>query len=806
MRIGPYEFGVSLRRSEKGARVTSLGDQARAMTLAQNNGKTIEGDAFGPGTPLQATYPAGSEPRRIQYPIGYNYAQRPRSTEKISFQTLRDLAVIYDVARACIETRKKEIKALDWDIVARDEGEGAKHKDQIREIRSFFTKPDQEHYFDQWLNALGEDRFVIDALTIFKRKTRGGKLYALEPVDGATVKPLLDVNGRTPVPPNPAYQQFVYGIPFYEFTKDELLYRPENVRTVSPYGLAPLEWLLLTINTDVKLQWNFLYYFTEGNIPEGFGTTPETWTPKQIEEWQQIWDALMLGDETMKRRIRFMPGGFKFTQFREPKFDTAFPEFLLKKTCMAFEVQPQELGFTTHVNRATGEMQENIQYRRSLKPICQFFAGIFNEVISTDFKAPHLQFKWLGLEEAEDAHKQAQVDEIYIKNGVISPDEVREKRLGMDLDTKHKVGRLFMTGSGPVFVEELLEKPKNPPTQLTPPPGTTPSPESGPPEDDDDDDDEDVSGQEAEEVRRELKRWEKMACKRVNAGKAMRKFESAVIPESIRRAIEARLAGAASVGEVKKAFDLAKRRRVRLKKHLDRIKEEQTRLAGIFEGFLPAEGKKIAHHIVGGLFKGTSPQDLVKSSKDDEEIDLVIDGYDWGSWAKSLEEPVKKQIKRLFGAGVLDAFGSLKVEIDFDVDSPKAEECAAERAAELVGKGKRKEYAITETTRKALRTAVTNALDDGLSSDELRDAIIEDHAFSQSRAWTIARTETGFAYNRGTITGYRESGLVKTVRVLDGDYDEECQNANGQVWDLEYAEAHPLEHPNCVRAFEPIVE
>jgi hypothetical protein len=43
---------------------------------------------------------------------------------------------------------------------------------------------------------LVEDMLVIDAATIYPRYTRGGSLYSLDIVDGATIKPLIGEDGR----------------------------------------------------------------------------------------------------------------------------------------------------------------------------------------------------------------------------------------------------------------------------------------------------------------------------------------------------------------------------------------------------------------------------------------------------------------------------------------------------------------------------------------------------------------------------------------------------------------------------------
>ena len=58
-----------------------------------------------------------------------------------------------------------------------------------------------------WLRMLLEDLLVVDAATIYPRFDRGGKLYALDVIDGATIKPLIGEDGRAPEPPDPAWRQ-----------------------------------------------------------------------------------------------------------------------------------------------------------------------------------------------------------------------------------------------------------------------------------------------------------------------------------------------------------------------------------------------------------------------------------------------------------------------------------------------------------------------------------------------------------------------------------------------------------------------
>ena len=114
---------------------------------------------------------------------------------------------------------------------------------------------------------------------------------------------------------------------------------------------------------------------------------------------------------------------------------------------------------------------------------------------------------------------------------------------------------------------------------------------------------------------------------------------------------------------------------------------------------------------------------------------------------------------------------------------------------------------IMDTTRADLRKALQDgeAAGEGISqlAKRVREVVEESY---KGRGETIARTEVGTSQQRAAILGYRESGVVSKVRVLDGtDHDDECRAANGQAWELEYADARPLQHPRCTRCFVPLV-
>lgn len=69
---------------------------------------------FGPDLPMQPSAPAGTPPRTLDYPVGYNINIQPRNLEPISFAQMRALADSFDLVRLCIETRKDQVSRMPW--------------------------------------------------------------------------------------------------------------------------------------------------------------------------------------------------------------------------------------------------------------------------------------------------------------------------------------------------------------------------------------------------------------------------------------------------------------------------------------------------------------------------------------------------------------------------------------------------------------------------------------------------------------------------------------------------------------------
>jgi hypothetical protein len=458
----PTEDPIEKKIPAGGVPARDLSHEARVASGAEPAFSSMTTPAAGPRPhpgPIPAAESGGPpadlrhQPIRWAFPWANNQVWTPRRGALTPFATLRTLADVSDITRICIETRKDQLCSMSWNITAREKDGGEASATRVREIQQFFARPDRRRDFGTWLRMAIEDVLVVDALSIYRRRTRGGGLFALELKDGATFLPLLDEDGDTPLPPKIAYRQIINGQPMTggDCTVDQLMYRPRTVRTHTPYGLSPTEAVLLSINAALTRQVFNLQYYTEGNVPEGLLEAPEKFTTQQLIEFQEYLDDYLTGNLAARRRLKAVHHGAKVHEFKEPDFTGQYDEWLVKLNCAAFAVPPQEIGFTADVNKATGEQQENVAYRRGVKPLAQFFKGIFDEVIAVDLGAPDLEWTWVG-GEAEDKLKDAQVDQLYVDMGALSVDDVRA-RLGKK---PIGVGPYINTAMGPVFVADLL--------------------------------------------------------------------------------------------------------------------------------------------------------------------------------------------------------------------------------------------------------------------------------------------------------------------------------------------------------------
>ncbi len=332
------------------------------------------------------------------------------------------LADALPLLRAVIETRKDQIAGLSYAVRARDPAGSEGAQARIKAALAFLARPDQRHSFAAWLRMLLEDMLVIDAATLYPRFTRAGALYSLDVIDGSTITPLIGEDGRSPEPPDPAYQQILHGVPAADFSSDELLYLPRNVRAHRLYGMSPVEQIALTVNIALRRDAATLDYYGTGSAPDAFATLPKDWTIDQIRQFQDYFDALMSGNSARRRMMKFMPSEFRLIEARQPPLKDQYDEWLARVICYAFSVPAS--AFVSQVNRATSETLRMQATQEGLVPLKAWIKSALDHVIQVYLAAPDLEFIWVG-DDAVDPLQQAQTLNILVAAGIKTREEAR---------------------------------------------------------------------------------------------------------------------------------------------------------------------------------------------------------------------------------------------------------------------------------------------------------------------------------------------------------------------------------------------
>lgn len=340
--------------------------------------------------------------------------QTPRAG-RTDAQLLRAVADQVALVRAALNAKKRHVGALRVEVRGPDEATALA-------LQALVAKPTPDHTWRQWISEVLEDVLVLDAACVYVWPRRNKTLYGLLPVDAATIAILPDVNGLLPEPPAPAYEQRIAGGVTARLTKREMIYEMMNPRPHSLYGLSPTEVVLHAALTELRRMTGSAEILDSSNMAAFFGELPDGWGVDQISEYQRYWDQM-----TASRSHKGMWGphgsDVKFPPQLEIKTD--FDYFLLYLICAVFEVQPQELGFTTDVNRATGEVQEAITRRRSMRPLAELIGEIWQQAFALTGYGEYV-LAWPDLEER--THTEIREDaQALVPIGVLTPNDVREE-------------------------------------------------------------------------------------------------------------------------------------------------------------------------------------------------------------------------------------------------------------------------------------------------------------------------------------------------------------------------------------------
>jgi len=396
-----------------------------------------------PLQPITPIRPPGAEPLSWPFNWGQNIMYTPRQDAEYSAEELRRLSK-YPLARICIENNKDLLTRMPWKIqlkplpgeTSKARASKSKNDPKLKQLNDFFARPNWEQDWPEFIRPVLEDMLVIDAASIFVgRDIKTNKVTELRWVEGASITRLIDQHGWTPKPPNPAYQQNWEGYPRIDLTTDQLVYRPRNIcprGTYSSYfyGMSPTEQIAKEILIGMeRLQYTWDFY-SEGSVPNAMLFAPINTPPDKIKEAQQIIDAALAGKLGPRRRLQVMQGfqeEGKAEQLhfpKEPSMADTFDDLHIRKVCFAYGTSPQRLQ--RQMNRAAAEQAQESAEEEGTLPWLKWMKGTVDYIIQVIMQEPDYEFAFEPFVETNRL-KQMQADEIAVRYGIYSINEIREQ-------------------------------------------------------------------------------------------------------------------------------------------------------------------------------------------------------------------------------------------------------------------------------------------------------------------------------------------------------------------------------------------
>ena len=467
-------------------------------TVGLERDPSIVGVPFGPGQAIlpgaiNPVRPDGRpDPRRYEYQVAQNL--NVTETRLIPFKTLRAAAEQIDIIRRCVEATKSKLIGLDWDItlandaienIATDSGVDdiramaiAKEKfnPEITRLRQFWNMPDVTNglIFADWLNMALEDVLVLDAWAIWPQMSVGGELLGLQILDGSTIKPLIDDRGMRPRSPYPAFQQILFGFPRSEFnaandmeeadgefTSDELSYLIRNRRSMSIYGLGPVERSLSLADIYLRRQQWLRAEYTDGVLPDlmfktdaNFGNNADL-----LRAYENVLNDDLGGQTEQRKKARILPAGLEPVQFEGygERFKDVLDEYLVTSICGHFGLLPTEIGFMgkggmggAAIHQGQAESSEVL----GMLPLTQWMGKMISQLSHNYLGMPReLEFRFAP-SARQDSQAEATVLDQNVRGGRMTINEGRSK-LGLPLIDSPDADRLlFVTGATTYKLED----------------------------------------------------------------------------------------------------------------------------------------------------------------------------------------------------------------------------------------------------------------------------------------------------------------------------------------------------------------
>ena len=358
------------------------------------------------------------------------YAGREMALPKPTPANLRRFAET-PVTRKAINTIKDRIACMQWKVRPKNGRQAEELPDgaaRIRALTANLDSPNSDDSFRSLAEQVLED-VIVGGFGAIEVQLTGDSVRPLNlwPVDGATIRLRSHWDGD---PASPRYVQMT-GRAGAEgnivLTDAELCYIRLNPRTHTPFGLGRLEVAFETINSFLGAH-RYAARLASNAVVQ-YALWLQDLTPAHHERLIRWWQDDIEGTGRVPiLSIENKPEVLRFGGGTDADLRLGWQEFLLRIIADAFDLPPFLLGVEHDVNRSTAEEATQQAFRNAIVPTARLFAEhITRDVIAKRLGWSDLEFVFNDLE-SRNEREEAEIQEILVRSGVLSVDEVRAMR------------------------------------------------------------------------------------------------------------------------------------------------------------------------------------------------------------------------------------------------------------------------------------------------------------------------------------------------------------------------------------------
>ena len=323
----------------------------------------------------------------------------------LSNEHMRDIALKNVVVASILQTRINQVGefarpqldeySMGFKIVPMDDPTReltATEKEEAAYITKFILNTGEERdrkrdSFSKFLKKYVRDSLTLDASPYEIVNTYGGKPYAFQAVDGATIKLASyatdeDRERDAEMGEEVSFVQVIDGMTVTQYTLDEMSYPIRNPRTdinARGYGFSELEMLVTTITSHLWAEEYNRRYFSQGSSSKGMINITGDISPEHLESFKRQWLAQASGVSNAWKTPILNSENIQWIPLNQTSRDMEYGgwlEYLVKTACAVYQIDPAEINFDIRSGTAqaplfesSNEAKEKLSRDKGLKPL-----------------------------------------------------------------------------------------------------------------------------------------------------------------------------------------------------------------------------------------------------------------------------------------------------------------------------------------------------------------------------------------------------------------------------------------------------